>query len=190
MPELMKMLGGNIPTKQWITYYKNAWQRNVAARMADVQMDIMLKAKDPNKEVVSTDEVIHETGQVMTINVMVPVKVRLEQRKLDLEDGLAMVAALSALDAMSDEDFAKFTSPEALAVADGMKPIPAETAQNASAEVAPTLSEYKVGDKDVTLADGTVAPTGSSLKLDPAGADATTLLASSSISLVTDAQVK
>lgn len=91
--------------KQWMQFYKNTWQRNLTARCIDLQSDIALKAKDPETPVVTED------GQT------VPVKIRLEYRKIVVQDALDLIASIDAMIAMTDEQFAAFISPEGLAIA-------------------------------------------------------------------------
>ena len=110
-PSLKDLCEGKYTYKQWLTYYKNIWTRNLMARSIDVQTDMALKAKNP-EESVQDDQ-----GR------QVPVKVRLEIRKMYVQDALDLIAGIDKLIEVKDEEFeAKVLSKEALAVAEDMLP--------------------------------------------------------------------
>lgn len=92
--------------KEWLQYYRNVWGRNLIARTVDVKCDQVLKATDP-------DAMVEETG---TGNI-IPVKERLEIRKMDVQDALNIVEGIDALIAIDDAKFAEtLWSKEALKV--------------------------------------------------------------------------
>ena len=110
-----------LSTKEWLTYYKNVWQRNLIARTIDVDCDKVLLESNP-AEMVRTDDQSR----------FVPVLERLELRKIALADCLKLNASIDRLLAMDSLD-ASYWSPEALKVSDEM--------MKATEEVAPTVSE-------------------------------------------------
>ena len=110
-----------VTKKQWLQYYINTWNRNLIARTIDVHTDMVLKSVDPEQQVQS------DAG------AMVPVKVRLEHRKIAVQDALEIVKAAAALLELSDEDLEKEWSPEALAIAKDM--LPAEPVEGAECEL-------------------------------------------------------
>jgi hypothetical protein len=96
--------------QDFLRYYKNIWNRNLAARTIDVQTDIGLKAADP-EQAVQHDQTI------------MPVKERLELRKILVQDAIDLIAAIDVLAALTPEDYQKQAlSKEALAVAEDMLP--------------------------------------------------------------------
>ena len=95
--------------RQWLTYYHNIWARNVIAHTIDVQYDEILRAENPETPVPFNSPV----G-----TVEMPVKERLEHRKMNLEHALKTLAAIEALEAKTDEELAARWSPEALKVAE------------------------------------------------------------------------
>ena len=72
--------------KEWLTYYKNIWVKNVVARTIDVDTDKVLKATDPEQMVPD-----NETGK------LIPVKERLETRKIAIQDALDLIAGIDRL---------------------------------------------------------------------------------------------
>ena len=93
-----------------LRYYKNIWNRNLVARTIDMQTDITLKAADAEQLVQ------HE-------NQMIPVKERLEHRKIMVQDALDLIAGIDALLALTVEQYtAQVLSKDALAVAADMLP--------------------------------------------------------------------
>lgn len=107
------LISKQFTAREWLLYYRNIWQRNVAAGTIDVHMDMATKADNPEFPV--------QNANGMTV----PVKARLEERKISLEDTLKLLASIDQLLAMSDEDIAKMWTPEALKVAEDMMPKPA-----------------------------------------------------------------
>lgn len=93
-------------------FYRNIWQRNSAARLIDVLCDQKTKAVDPESLVKD-----HETG------MDIPVKFRLEKRKMALEDALEIVAAADGLLSLTDEELAAKLTPAALSVDKDMMPV-------------------------------------------------------------------
>ena len=98
--------------KMWLTYYRNVWIRNTVARSIDVVTDQKLKKEDPEQMVEEAG-----TGQI------IPVKQRLENRKIAVQDGLDILAGIEKLLALSDEDFKNTQwTKEALKVDEDMMP--------------------------------------------------------------------
>lgn len=95
---------------EWLNYYKNVWNRNLVARTIDVQTDLLLKSQDPEMVVQ------HEGGSL-------PVKERLEHRKILVQDALDLIAGIDLLIAQTPEEYVKNNlTKEALAVAPDMLP--------------------------------------------------------------------
>lgn len=110
-PSAIELAKNNITRKEWLQYYKNVWTRNLMARAIDVASDDALKLEDPNTEVLG------EPGE------LIPVKERLERRKLHVQDALAILKGVEILMGLSEEEIeAKFLSEEALKVASDMMP--------------------------------------------------------------------
>lgn len=107
MPSVDALCKNVYTAGDWLNYYWNLWTRNLAARTIDVETDIELKAEDP-EQLVDMD-----TG------VQAPVKVRLEHRKILVQDALKLLRAIEKLQALGDE-LPKVWSDEALAVAQDM----------------------------------------------------------------------
>jgi hypothetical protein len=110
--------------KEWLTYYRNIWVRNLVARTIDVENDAKLKASDP------TFMVQNDDGRP------VMVKERLEHRKIIVQDALDLVASIDAClaDAGNDEAFAQARwSAEALKVDPDM--LPAESVEGDTCEL-------------------------------------------------------
>lgn len=108
MPSMDALTKKAYAVKEWLMYYKNVWTRNLAARLIDVANDTTLKAKNPDEEVTLP------TGH------MAPVKQRLEERKLLVQDAVDLLASVEALLALDDDVLAATYGEEALKVADDM----------------------------------------------------------------------
>lgn len=115
MDNLQDIVSKNYTLKECLTFYKNIWMRNTAARLIDVLCDQKAKAVDPEAPVKD-----HETG------LDIPVKFRLEKRKMAVEDAMEIVAAAEELLALSDEDLASKLTPAALSVDKDMMPAEAK----------------------------------------------------------------
>jgi len=111
MPDISSLAANTYTKRQWLNYYKNVWTRNLMARCIDVQTDTTLKAKNP-EEMVQTDD-----------QRAVPVKERLEVRKMLVQDALDLIAGIDALLAIEDDKFdEQVLSADALKVAPDMIP--------------------------------------------------------------------
>lgn len=120
-------------TRQWLQYYKNIWERNVSARLIDVYTDTVLKAKDANMPTDEQDTDVAGRPMFEANNaIMKPVKKRLEERKIALQDGIDILKGISAVLALDDAAIAKMCSPEALKVAEDMLPKPPAAATPAA----------------------------------------------------------
>lgn len=111
MPDLSVMTTKGFTIREWLSYYKNVWNRNLAARLIDVQCDTVSKAINPEEPMQLED------GRE------IPVKQRLEMRKILVQDAVDLIAGIDALLALSDEKLLVRQTKEALAVAEDMKPI-------------------------------------------------------------------
>lgn len=100
---------------EWLTYYKNLWSKNCIARVIDVKSDKMIKDKDPMTLVTEYDT---EFGQPTGREV--PVRERLETRKMMLRDAIKIHDSIAVLldDCKNEQiDFNdKYMSEKALAV--------------------------------------------------------------------------
>jgi len=118
-PSIEEMLNKQISPAQWLNYYRNVWQRCLIARTIDVQSDLVLKAKNPDELVINM-----QTGQQL------PVKQRLEDRKMLVSDALEILESIDYIlniHVKSNVDGAKtiaetYWTPEALKVAEDMLP--------------------------------------------------------------------
>lgn len=170
MPPINFMISEKMDVKAWLTYYKNMWTRNQVATMIDIATDIELKAKNPNTMVTS------DTDRTLTI----PVKVRLEDRKVRMEDNLRLLAAVDSMLAMTTEELTKtYMTEEALKVADDVaKEMQDEideynrkhgiTPEKAPEEAPTAEVEKPVEGEVVTQAEANVAPIQEELPAEPA----------------------
>ena len=151
------MLKNKYTLRDWINFYRNVWNRNLAACLTDVMADTQLLASDPNA--VTTEKVTNAVGQIMLgENGEVEyktAKARLEERKLSVQNAVDLLAAIDALDALSDDDLTKAWSPEALAPA----PKPVDESKLVSFTVQP--------DKTLVTADNVTHNAGETVNLDP-----------------------
>lgn len=124
LPNINGMTGKVYTSREWLTFYKNAWTRNAMARAIDVATDKVLKAENPEQPVESGEQIVS-------------VKFRLETRKIALQDALNILAGVESLLAIEDGEFdAKVLSKEALAVDEDMIPKTEVTPEQPTAEVA------------------------------------------------------
>lgn len=116
MPNLESMVKGKYGVRDWLNYYRNVWTRNLTARLTDVQTDTELKKKTPDETVQGDD------GQPL------PVKHRLEIRKIAVQDAVNLIGNIDKLLALDDAQLAATYGLEALKVAADMIP-KADTAE-------------------------------------------------------------
>jgi len=110
LPDVKDMVTNGYTKSHWLQYYKNLWTRNAVAMAIDVQGDKVRKAEDP-------EMIVEDNNQSM------PVKIRLENRKIKLQDYLDVITAIDALMAIEGNELdAKVFSKEALAVDEDMLP--------------------------------------------------------------------
>jgi len=110
LPDVKDMVKNGYTKSHWLQYYKNLWTRNAVAMAIDVQGDKVRKAEDPEMSV-------EDNNQSM------PVKIRLENRKIKLQDYLDVITAIDTLMAIEESELdAKVFSKEALAVDEDMLP--------------------------------------------------------------------
>lgn len=157
MPFLQLLVGAKYGPREWLTYYRNIWARNLTARLIDRQSDETAKKNNPDMPVQSDD------GRE------IPVKQRLEHRKILVQDALNLIAAIDALLALDDAALAATYSEESLKVAPDM--IPA-TPSPVVAPANTNLAKYKVlNESGIALADGSVGAKDSIVELDPSNPD-------------------
>lgn len=126
MPSVKELVTMQFTNKHWLQYYLNIWTRNTMAMAIDVQFDKVMKANNP-------EAMVEYEGQ------LIPVKTRLENRKIKLQDYLDIVAAIKHLMSIADDEFeAKVLSKEALAVDEDMLP-----KEEVKEELAPEITEEK-----------------------------------------------
>lgn len=117
MPSMDAMLKTLYSPADWLTFYKNAWTRNLIACSTDVMSDTMALAANADAE--TSENVVNEVGQTMLNEHGLPkkklVRDRLEERKRTVQNAVDILAAIDALIALSPDDLAKQWSPEALA---------------------------------------------------------------------------
>lgn len=117
--------------KEFITYSRNAWTRNLIARLVEVEVDIAMAKKNPEEMVIFQMPMTRELFEM-------PVKQRLEKNKLLVQEALDYMAAGATLAALDDAGFAQKISPEALAPAPEKK---VEETKPAASEAADQLKE-------------------------------------------------
>ena len=117
MPTFDQMLTSQYTPKQWLQYYKNIWTRNLMARCIDMQSDITEKASNPDRMVLPDD------GSGITL----PIKERLELRKISVSEATQLLSALEILITKTDEEVVAFFSADNLKVAEDMKKAPTPT---------------------------------------------------------------
>lgn len=126
LPNATEMATREFTLAEWLTYYRNTWIRHALARTVDVISDEQTKQKDPETMVMH----FNELGQPMEM----PVKARLEARKILLQDALDIVRVVEKLTASGDNFESTYWSPEALAVAADMMPEPESEKQEQEVE--------------------------------------------------------
>ena len=147
MPSAVELAKLKFTPKEWLTYYRNVWLRNAVARTIDVKNDEMAKAKDP-EQIVSHDS----NGDP------VPVKERVETRKILVQDALDIVRVIDELLKTEDSVFEEtHWSEKALAVAEDM--MPKENVENTGAADTgtPAVEEPTPTPEAETPKDGEVA---------------------------------
>lgn len=116
MPSMDAMLTIEYTPRQWLTFYKNVWTRNLMACITDVQADRLLKAANPLAE--TPDLLTNENGHPLIGENGKPkrklVAQRLEERKNGVQNSLDILASLDSLLALSEDDLAKTWADEAL----------------------------------------------------------------------------
>jgi len=158
--------------QDFIRYYINIWRRNLVARTIDVQTDLTLKAINPE------ETVEHDFGRGRIAEM--PVKQRLELRKLLVQEAIDLLDGASVLLAMTPEEYnAKCLSKEALAVAEDMM----SKAEEPAAEVKVMPKSYKVVSENGVSLNGVEAVQAKDavIDLDPAGEQTIALIASGAI---------
>ena len=131
MPTVKELVTMQFTNKHWLQYYLNIWTRNSMAVAIDVQTDKALKLQNPEEEVEHVED---------NVKMIIPVKDRLEKRKILLQDYLDRITGIKYLLSIADEEFeAKVLSKEALAVDEDM--LPKEEVK--SEEVTPEPTEEK-----------------------------------------------
>lgn len=101
----MELTKREFTPQEFLLYYKNTWIRNAAARTIDVQTDRVKKAADP-------EEMVEHEGKI------IPVKERLELRKIGVQEALDIV---NGADALLKTDLAGKTFAEVFWSADALK---------------------------------------------------------------------
>lgn len=127
LPSVEEMVTNGYTIRHWLQFYKNVWTRQCAAGAIDIQNDRIRKVINPDEMVMDGQEAV-------------PVKIRLENRKIALQDGLNVLKAVDALMAFKDEELEeKLFGEENLKVDDDMLPKKEEAAIDAepAAEVTP-----------------------------------------------------
>lgn len=133
LPSVQEMVKNGYSTKHWLQYYINIWNRQSVAAAIDIKTDQIRKAIDPEMEV-------EEGHQV------VPVKVRLENRKLKLQDYLDIISAAKTLMALPDDQIEEALFGEkALAVDEDMLPKPEEKPEEPKPENIKEVAEVVEG---------------------------------------------
>lgn len=167
MPGMQLMITKSFTVRDWLLYYKNMWTRNLAARLTDVQGDITLKKADA--EALVDDDMTKQE---------VPVKVRLEHRKIIVQDCINVLASIDSLLALDDATLAATYSKDALKVADDMIP------KAPVAPTAPATLKYKVvSDTGIQMPDNSVAAKDAIVELDPMDQNTIAMVGSGSIVL-------
>ena len=130
MPSMEAMIKNAYSVQDFLNYYRNIWVRNLAARLIDVETDVVAKGINP-------EEIVQEGNEEM------PVKIRLERRKIYVKDAMGIIAAMDSLIALKEGVMAK-TSDAALAVATDM--LPTSPTPEAEYKVLKDFGSAKAGD--------------------------------------------
>ena len=113
MPALNDLTKFIFTPKQWVTFYRNVWARNLINKTVDIECDKILKTQDP-------EMVVEHKSKMVTIGE------RLEFRKEALKEMIVIIKGIDVLlETVLDNnaDFEKkYWSEEALAVAEDMLP--------------------------------------------------------------------
>lgn len=133
MPQMDALCKTQYSDQEWLNYYLNVWKRNLVARLIDVETDRARKAKNPEEKVPSDD------GRE------IPVKERLEYRKMLVQDAVDLVSGIESLLKIPAAEFeANCYSTKALEVAEDMVP-PAENNGGAEEKAPNSPVEKKIG---------------------------------------------
>ncbi len=133
MPSVKEMVENGYTVRHWLNYYLNIWKRQAAACAIDVYCDQLRKKDNPEMQV--------EQGQQV-----IPVKERLEHRKIKLQDALDVIAGAEALLEIPEAEFeTKIFSKEALAVAEDMLPKPFKKYTVIGNDLSYSGNTFKVG---------------------------------------------
>lgn len=123
LPSVKEMVQNGYTTKHWLQYFINVWNRQAAACAIDIKCDQIRKAINPEMEVEDQQQII-------------PVKQRLENRKLKLQDYLDIIAGAKELMAIPDDQIEEaLFSEKALAVDADMIELPVKTDEDVEKEV-------------------------------------------------------
>ena len=147
LPNNEYMLKKEITLKEALNFYQNTWTRYLASRLIDVEHDRIKASIDPEEIVTHGDK--DQYGRYF--EEAMPVRHRLEKRKMLVENALLILQAVGSLIKTPDGDFeAKHLSAEALRVSDAvmreMAGLPAEEpapAQPEASDVAVAATEEK-----------------------------------------------
>lgn len=133
MPNNEYMVKGTMTIAESLNYYKNWWTRMLTSFIIDVEFDKLIMAADPDAIVPDHNE------------EPIPVKIRLERRKMNVENAQRMLKAVENLIAVPEGEFHdRFLSEQALKVSDEV--VAEQTGEATVEEPAPAADEPKVTD--------------------------------------------
>lgn len=157
MPSMDALAKTKYTPADWLLYYRNIWSRNLVARTIDVYSDKVTKEKNPN-ETVASDDGAH-----------MPVKQRLEMRKIAVQDALDLIKSIDDLIAQGDKFEDMNWSDAALAIAPDMlkKPEP-EVGSPCTIDGKPGVW-MKQGDKMVCMLESDKKPADAAAEKKDAG---------------------
>ena len=136
MPTAGEMAKNNFTNKEWLQFYKNVWNRQAVAQAIDVETDKVRKAENP-------EQTVEDDGELVTV------KVRLENRKIKIQNSLDILSAIATLEKIEDDKFNELVfSKEALKVDEDMLPKKEEP----KAEETPVVEKTK----EQEMAEGNV----------------------------------
>lgn len=144
MPDVNSLVKNSFEIKDWLKYYENIWKRNLTARLVDIETDLALKATNPDLEVVNDD------------GAQMPVKARLEHRKILAQDAVNILDKFAKLLALTPGELLTKYNPDALKIADDMLPKKPVESVDQETKKYKVLKDIKGDDDKIIYAVGSV----------------------------------
>lgn len=154
MPTMSALVRETFTRREWLNYYLNIWQRNIAARIIDTESDRIAKEINPEAMV-----------ELNANQPEVAVKVRYEIRKQAVKDARGIIEATQSLLTKTDEELALLDGDDALKVSDDMLPTPAPVLPTEEETAAQAVIDAQSAPAEEVTPEAVVEP--SEVKADP-----------------------